>query len=97
MCVSALYYAIGHFINKENAKILLAGYNFMTDEERKKFDIENYLVSFKTFFKNQAIYSLFIFQISYLLIHNKKSTILLWSLYIIIALVYFLVKSNKTN
>ena len=43
--VSALYYAIGHFINKENAKILLAGYNFMTDKERKKFDIENYLVS----------------------------------------------------
>ena len=33
--VSALYYAIGHFINKENAKILLAGYNFMTDKERK--------------------------------------------------------------
>ncbi|MGB0294044.1 MAG: DUF3784 domain-containing protein [Flavobacteriaceae bacterium] len=92
--VSALYYAIGHFMNKENAKILLAGYNFMTDEERKKFDIENYLVSFKTFFKNQAIYSFIIFQICYVLMDNKKSVIL-WSLYIIIALVYFLVKSNK--
>ena len=95
--VSALYYAIGHFINKENAKILLAGYNFMTAEERKKFDIENYLVSFKSFFKNQAIYSFFIFQICYLLFDKKKSAILLWSLYIIITLVYFLVKSKKTN
>ena len=44
--VSILYYAIGYFINKENAKYLLSGYNTMSDEERKKFDIENYLVFF---------------------------------------------------
>jgi hypothetical protein len=48
--VSILYYAIGYFINKENAKYLLSGYNTMSDEERKKFDIENYLVFFKSSF-----------------------------------------------
>ena len=47
--VSILYYAIGHFINKENAKYLLSGYNTVNKEERKKFDIENYLVFFKAF------------------------------------------------
>ncbi|MDG2387531.1 MAG: DUF3784 domain-containing protein, partial [Flavobacteriaceae bacterium] len=61
--VSALYYAIGHFINKENSKYLLSGYNTMSDEKRKKFDIEGYLKIFKPFFKNQALYSLIVFQL----------------------------------
>ena len=42
--VSILYYAIGYFINKENAKYLLSGYNTMSDEERKKFDPVGYEV-----------------------------------------------------
>jgi len=52
--VSALYYAIGYFINEENPKYLLSGYNTMSDEERKKFDIENYLIFFKSFFKSST-------------------------------------------
>ena len=65
--VSALYYVIGYFINKENSKYLLSGYNTMSVEERKKFDIENYLIFFKSFFKQQSLISFFIFQITYLI------------------------------
>ena len=61
--VSALFYAIGYYINKENSKYLLSGYNTMSDDERKKFNIEGYLKIFKPFFKNQALYSFLVFQL----------------------------------
>ena len=92
--VSILYYAIGYFINKENAKYLLSGYNTMSDEERKKFDIENYLVFFKAFFKKQSVYSLLVFPVFHLIFDDEKA-ILIWSLYITIAIVYLYIKSKK--
>ena len=94
--VSALYYAIGYFINEENSKYLLSGYNTMSVEERKKFDIENYLIFFKSFFKQQSLISFFIFQISYLIFEGEKALIL-WSIYITIAIIYLVVKSQKFN
>ena len=78
----------------ENAKYLLSGYNTMSDEERKKFDIENYLVFFKAFFKKQSVYSFIIFQLSYLSFDDEKS-VLIWSSYITAAIIYLLVKSKK--
>ena len=92
--VSILYYAIGYFINKENAKYLLSGYNTMSIEERKKFDIENYLVFFKAFFKKQSVYSLLVFPVFHLMFDDEKA-ILIWSLYITIAIVYLYIKSKK--
>ena len=94
--VSALYYAIGYFINEENSKYLLSGYNTMSDEERKKFDIENYLIFFKTFFKQQSLISFFIFQIFYLIYVGEKALIF-WSIYITIGIIYLVVKSQKFN
>lgn len=92
--VSILYYAIGYFINKENAKYLLSGYNTMSDEERKKFDIENYLVFFKAFFIKQSVFSLLVFPVFHLIFDDEKA-ILIWSLYITIAIVYLYIKSKK--
>ena len=94
--VSILFYAIGYFINKENAKYLLSGYNTMSTEERKKFDIENYLVFFKAFFKKQSIYTLLIFPVCQLILDDEKA-ILIWSLYTAIAVVYLYFKSRKFN
>ena len=94
--VSALYYAIGYFINEENSKFLLSGYNTMSDEERKKFDIENYRIFFKSFFKQQSLISFLIFQISYL-IFKVEEPLIFWSIYITIAIVYLVVKSQKFN
>jgi len=92
--VSILYYAIGYFTNKENAKYLLTGYNTMSDEERKKFDIENYIVFFKAFFKKQSVYSLLVSPVLHLMFDDEKA-ILIWSLYITIAIVYLYIKSKK--
>ena len=94
--VSALYYAIGYFINEENSKYLLSGYNTMSDQERKNFDKENYLTFFKSFFKQQSLISFLIFQISYLIFKVEESLIF-WSIYITIAIVYLVVKSQKFN
>ncbi|MFL2544241.1 MAG: DUF3784 domain-containing protein, partial [Longimicrobiales bacterium] len=47
--VSLTYLSVGFFINKSNAKILLAGYNTMSPERRERFDIERYLLQFKKF------------------------------------------------
>lgn len=94
--VSIIYYLIGCFINEENSKHLLSGYNTMSNDERKKFDIENYLVFFKSFFKQQSIYSLFIFQICYFMFDDEKA-IIFWSLYITVAIFYLVVKSQKFN
>ena len=49
--IGVIHYLIGNYINKENAKILLAGYNTMSKVEREKFDIDEYLEFFKPFFK----------------------------------------------
>jgi len=92
--VSALYYAIGHFINKENSKYLLSGYNTMSDDERKKFDIEGYLIIFKPFFKNQALYSLIVFQLFDFLYDNKISLII-WSICISTTPLYLIIKSRQ--
>ena len=94
--VSALYYAIGYFINEENSKYLLSGYNTMSDEERKKFDIENYLIFFKTFFKQQSLISFFIFYFFYLIYVGEKALIFC-SIYITIGFIYLVVKSQKFN
>ena len=92
--VSALYYAIGYFTNKENSKYLLSGYNTMSDDERKKFDIDGYLKIFKPFFKNQTLYSFFIFQLFYFLYDNKVSLII-WCIYISTSPLYLVIKSKQ--
>jgi hypothetical protein len=92
--VSALYYAIGHFINKENSKYLLSGYNTMSDEKRKKIDIDGYLKIFKPFFKNQALYSFFAFQLFHFFYDNKVSLII-WCIYISTAPLYLVIKSRQ--
>ena len=92
--VSVLFYAIGYFINKENSKYLLSGYNTMSNEEREKFDIEGYLKIFKPFFKNQALYSFFVFQLFHFVYDNKVSLII-WCIYISIAPLYLVFKSQK--
>ena len=52
---SLIYLSLGIFINSENARYLLAGYNTMSDVERSKFDIDSYLYFFKRFFKGLAV------------------------------------------
>ena len=47
--LSVLFIGIGFLVTKENAKYLLAGYNTMSDEERKKVNLEKYIPFFRKF------------------------------------------------
>ena len=69
--VSVLYISISYFINQDNAKFLLSGYNTMSEEKRKKFDIKNYLIFFKRFIKKQAV-SHFLFSNYHILFLRNK-------------------------
>ena len=42
--VDVIFILIAYLVNKNNAKYLMAGYNTMSVEERKKVDLENLLI-----------------------------------------------------
>tara|TARA_Y100000816_G_C25924631_1_gene482178 strand:+ start:432 stop:749 length:318 start_codon:yes stop_codon:yes gene_type:complete len=92
--VSILYYLIADFVNKDNARYLLSGYKTMSEERRKKFDIENYLLFFKKFFKQQSVYSLLIFSI-FQVLYDDKIAIIIYAVVLTIALIYLVIKSQK--
>lgn len=92
--VSILYILISYFINQDNAKYLLSGYNTMSEEKRKKFDIKNFLIFFKRFFKEQSVYSFFVFQFFYFF-WDDKTAILIWSAFLIFCPIYLIIKSQK--
>ena len=60
-----LYVLISRFINKDNAKYLLSGYNTMSKSEQDKFDIVGYLAFFKPFFYNWGVYSTILYFVFY--------------------------------
>ena len=92
--ISLLYLCIGYLINKKNSKYLLAGYNTMTDDERKKFDIDNFLKFFKYFFKLQSILSILIYTLFKFLI-NEKIALISYSFFLILYPLYMIIKSKK--
>ena len=47
--VDVLLIFTAYVVNKNNAKYLMAGYNTMSKEERKKVDLENLLIFWKSF------------------------------------------------
>ncbi len=48
---SLLFILISFSVTVDNAKFLLSGYNMMSEEERKLFDLTGYLKFFKLFFR----------------------------------------------
>ena len=39
----------GYIVNEKNADVLLAGYNTMSEDEKNRFDLINYLKFFRKF------------------------------------------------
>ena len=85
---------IGLILNKKNAKLLLSGYNTMSDEERGNFDIEEYMKFFKSFF--------ILLSISYLIIglfirsNLDQTTYIIYCIaYPFIWLLYLVFKTNS--
>ena len=48
--VNMTFIGVAFFINRDNAKYLLSGYNTMSRDQQKSFDLENYLIFFRKFF-----------------------------------------------
>lgn len=60
-----LFVLVSKYINKDNAKHLLSGYNTMSKSEQEKFDIVGYLSFFKPFFYNWGVYSTVLYFVFY--------------------------------
>ena len=91
---SLIYLSLGIFINSENARYLLAGYNTMSDVERSKFDIDSYLYFFKRFFKGLAV-SLLLIWILLDIVVGLGAAIVVWILVQIPAYSYFVFRSVR--
>jgi len=92
--VDVIFILIAYLVNKNNAKYLMAGYNTMSVEERKKVDLENLLIFWKKFFVILTFASTLIFIISYLMF-SEAVTAVIWSVCLIIPWPIFIYKLQK--
>lgn len=92
--ISLLFIAIGFIVTKSNAKYLLAGYNTMSEEERKKVDIKAYIPYFRKFHVFLGI-SFFAFGTLLTYFINENATGIFLGTYPILAYIYFIVTSAK--
>ena len=92
--MSLIYLLIGFGVNKNNAEYLLAGYNTMTPEQKRQFNIEKYLEFFNPFFKKLCLYPPLSFGLMYILFEAEQ-LILIWSLLQMLPFVWFTKKSLK--
>lgn len=92
--ISLLFIAIGFIVTEHNAKYLLAGYNTMSEEGRKKVNLKSYLSYFRKF---HLFLGLSFLMISSALIYfvGEKAGGLFLSIYPILAYLYFIWSSAK--
>ena len=83
-----------YLTNENNADMLLAGYNTMSKQEKEDFDLKNYLVFFKKFFINLAIYSSLIFLIFYTAFDESTASIA-YFISVLLPMPYMIYKGNK--
>ena len=92
--VNIIFLAIAKYINTENAKFFLAGYNTMSEKERNNFDLISYLKFFKSFFIKLTFYSTLIFAVTYFL-YDEEIAAIAWCLSLTVPWPYFIIKSQK--
>ena len=56
-----LYVLVAKFINENNAKTWLSGYNTMSKVAQEKFDLKGYLLFFKSFLQPWRVWLLALF------------------------------------
>ena len=92
--VDVLLIFTGYVVNKNNAKYLMAGYNTMSVEERKKVDLENLLIFWKKFFVILTFASTLIFIISYLMFSAPLPAVI-WAVCLSIPWPFFIYHLQK--
>lgn len=92
--VSFLFIAIGFIVTEHNAKYLLAGYNTMSEEGRKKVNLKSYLSHFRKFHLFLGL-SFFLFSAALVYLVGEKAGGIFLSVYPILAYLYFFWRSAK--
>ena len=92
--VNIILLGLAYYLNPENAKSILAGYNTMSDTERDNFDIVNYLKFFKSFLIKLSFYSTLIFAVTYFL-YTEEIAAIGWCISLTIPWPYYIIKSQK--
>ena len=88
------FLGVAFVTNEDNAEQLLSGYNTMSKKEKESFDLKNYLIFFKKFFINLAIYSSLIYLISYLIFEESTAS-MIYFVSVLIPLPYIIYMGNK--
>lgn len=83
-----------YIVNENNADMLLAGYNTMSKKEKESFDLKRYLIFFKKFFINLAIYSSLIFLFFYIVFDESTASIA-YFISVLLPMPYIIYKGNK--
>lgn len=92
--VSLVFISVGFIITEHNAKYLLAGYNTMSEAERKTVDMQSFMPAFKKFHIFLGTSLLVIGSLLYFLVGDSAATTFL-SLYPLLAYVYYFIISRK--
>ena len=94
LIVNITFLGVAFLINRDNAKHLLSGYNTMSIDEQKSFDLENYLIFFRNFFLNLALYTSLIF-LMFFLAFGEGAASIAYVISIILPFPYMVYAGNK--
>lgn len=92
--MSLLFIAIGFIVTESNAKYLLAGYNTLPEEEKKKVDIKTYLAYFKRFHIFLGI-SFLVGGSLLMYFFDENIGVIFIGVYPILAYIYFIITSSQ--
>lgn len=88
------FIGVAFITNENNADMLLAGYNTMSKKEKESLDLKNYLIFFKKFFINLAIYSSLIFLFFYVAFDELIASYA-YFISVLLPMPYIIYKGNK--
>lgn len=94
--MSILFVVIGFIVTENNAKYILAGYNTMSEEQRKSINLKTYLAFFRRFHLFLGISTLIISLALYYIVGEDVAGIFL-ALYPILAYIYFIARSANSK
>src|SRR5690554_1940323 len=94
LAMGVLFGAIGFIVTEGNAKYILAGYNTLSEEERKKIDLKSFLGYFRKFHLFLGI-SLIIFGLFFTYVFNETIGLAFLVIYPCLAYIYFVITSAK--
>lgn len=82
------------FVNENNAKTWLSGYNTMSKAEQERFDLKGYLRFLKSFFYNLVVYGTLIYFVLLFMI-DEQYAIWVWIAIQLLPLPFLIHKGNQ--